>query len=159
MIFICWNCRGIRAVRTKTELKDQIYKYKPHLLFLSETKATRSKLQNLKRRFNFDEMHVVDCTGKSGGLGLLWKKNINVEIIFSDCNVIHTYISNMNANINFHYSFVYGNPTSQHMKHFWEKLKNLHPHNDKPWACAGDFNELLDQSDKNGAKKHCWKQI
>lgn len=101
----------------------------------------------------------VDCNGKSGGLCLFWKDNVKVEVLYSDCNVIHTFVSNMNTNNSFHYSFVYGNPTSQHRKSFWEKLRTLHPQNQNPWICSGDFDEILHQSDKCGIEKHPEKQI
>lgn len=159
MIQICWNCRGIGAASRVKELKDLILIHKPQLVFLSETKTKANKLQAIKRRMNFDDLFVVDSKGKSGGLCLLWKKNVKVHVIYSDSNVIHAYIDYMNASIGFYYSFVYGNPSAQQRKRFWERLKNLHTQNHEPWICAGDFNELLHQSDKDGVRKHSNSQI
>lgn len=47
---------------------------------------------------------------------------LTVEVIYSDSNVIHTYVTYMNANSGFHYSFVYGNPVNQQRKLLWESL-------------------------------------
>lgn len=159
MIYICWNCRGTGAASTVKELKEITLKYKPHLVFLSETKPKSSKLLNLKRRLSFDEMYVVDCNGRSGDLCLFWKKSVNVEILYSDCNVIHSYIISMNTKVGFHYFFVYGNPISQQRQAFWAMLKNLPQNNSKPWICAGDFNEVLYPSNKNGGHEHNRKQM
>lgn len=102
MISICWNCRGIRAASTVKELKELIYNFKPHLVFLSETKAKKNRMQNIKRRLNFDDMFVVDCIGRSGGLCLFWKSSVNVDILYSNNNVIHTFVTFINANKSFH---------------------------------------------------------
>lgn len=84
----------------------------------SETKAKDNKLQKLKRRLDFENMFVVDCNGRSGGLCLFWKKNIKVDVIYSDNNVIHFFVTLLNANLSFHYSLVYGNPIRQQKKLF-----------------------------------------
>lgn len=154
MITICWNCRGIGATSTVKELKDIIFKFKPQVVSLSETKEKCSKLHNLKRRLHFDDTYVVDCIGKFGGLCLFWKRSVKVEVIYSDNNVIHSYVINMNTNAIFRYSFVYGNPVSQQRKRFWVILRNLHQNNHKPWICAGDFNDLLHSSDKSEGKEY-----
>lgn len=155
MITICWNCRGrIGAASTVKELKDINLKFMPQIVFLSETKAKSSKLQNLKRRLNFDNVFVVDCIGKSGGLCIFWKKSVKVEVLYSSNNVIHSFITNSNTNCSFHFSFMYGNPISQMRKRFWDTLNNLHQQNHKPWICTGDFNEILHAYDKNGGINH-----
>lgn len=127
--------------------------YKPHIIFLSETKAKGCKLQTIKKRLNYDDLYVVDCNGKLGGLCLFWKKNVNTQVLYSDCNVIHAYVAYMNTNIGFYYSFVYGNPIVQQRKILWEKLKRLYTNNHEPWICAGDFNNLLHHSDKMGSNR------
>lgn len=161
MITICWNCREIGAASTVKELKDLTSKFKPQMAFLSETKAKASKLMNLKRRLNFDDMYAVDCisSGKSGGLCLFWNRCTKVDVLHSDSNVIHTFVSIMNTNVNFYYSFMYGNSVSQQKRLFWEKLRHLHLHNHEPWIYAGDFNELLCQSEKSRIRIHRRSQM
>lgn len=154
MVTVCWNCRGIGAASTVKELKDIIFNFKPQIVFLSETKAKHNKLQNLKRYLPFDNMFVVYCIGKAGGLCIFWKKTVKVQILFSNCNVIHTLITDTNANSSFHFSFVYGNLVAQQRKIFWATLRDLHQLNHKPWICSGDFNEILHTTDKDGGKKH-----
>lgn len=128
-------------------------------MILSETKAKQNKLQKLKQQLSFDNIFVVDSVGTSGGLCLLWKNSVSAEVIYSDCNVIHSYVINKNTNVGFHYSFVYGIPIRQHRKHFWEKLRRLHIDTHKPWICSGDFNEMLHQSDKSGDQMNNKKQM
>lgn len=65
------------------------------------------------------------------------KKTVNVDVIYGENNVIHTYISIINTNLYFHYSFVYGNPKKQQRKFFWEKLRRPHPYNHRCWICTG----------------------
>jgi hypothetical protein len=45
-----------------------------------ETKLLQHKMEFVKIKLGFDKMFVVDCKGRSGGLVLLWKSTIQVDI-------------------------------------------------------------------------------
>jgi hypothetical protein len=38
------------------------------------------RMEKFRWMLNFPHMVVVDCEGRSGGLALFWKRNINVEL-------------------------------------------------------------------------------
>ena len=48
MNLLCWNCRGLGTDSTVGELRHLVKRYRPSLLFLSETKMRDNKV----RRFH-----------------------------------------------------------------------------------------------------------
>lgn len=45
-----------------------------------ETLSSKQHLDRVRQRLGFDNFFVVDPVGRSGGLVLLWKVNVNLEI-------------------------------------------------------------------------------
>ncbi|CAI9764609.1 unnamed protein product [Fraxinus pennsylvanica] len=74
--------------RTIRELHRLVKDKVPSLVFLSETKLHRKKMENLRVNNRFDNCFVVDCVGRSGGLAVLWMEDINAEIVnFSNSHI------------------------------------------------------------------------
>ena len=48
------------------------------MLFLSKAHLCRDRADNLRRRLKFDEMLVSVSDGRSGGLVILWNRDIDV---------------------------------------------------------------------------------
>ena len=46
-----------------------------------ETRAKKKRLEELKHKLNFDECFCVEAKGVAGGLGLLWNKEIVIQVI------------------------------------------------------------------------------
>lgn len=61
-------------------LQNLIQRFKPQILFLSETKSKCEKMIQLRNRLNFAEVFTVECEGRKGGLSLLWTNLIPVTI-------------------------------------------------------------------------------
>ncbi|KAF7825904.1 reverse transcriptase [Senna tora] len=134
------------------ELTDICVRFKPNFLFLSETKARNKKVEILRRKLKFDSMFVVDTVGRSGGLALFWKKNSVVQILDSCSNFIHTAIQTVGQDPPFLLTFIYGHPDFSDRRHLWPIVGNLNLDVNTPWGFIGDFNELLDQSEKDGVR-------
>lgn len=52
----------------------------PNLVFFKETKMIQSKLKFLKRRLGYNCCFTMEPVGISGGMILLWSKELNLEI-------------------------------------------------------------------------------
>ncbi|KAL0284392.1 UNVERIFIED_CONTAM: putative mitochondrial protein [Sesamum angustifolium] len=57
------------------------------------------------------------------------------------------------------FSGVYGKPDTSKRTEFWNLLSRLHDQSARPWLCAGDFNERLEQSEKKGGPLRAEWQI
>jgi hypothetical protein len=45
-----------------------------------ETKLQKNKMEMVRPKIGFDNLFVVECVGKSGGLALLWEDGCEVEV-------------------------------------------------------------------------------
>lgn len=62
------------------------------MLFLMETKNKKERLVDLKLQLGYDNVFVVEPEGLSGGLALLWKREVVVDIKFADKNLIDVFL-------------------------------------------------------------------
>ncbi|GLT55031.1 hypothetical protein SLA2020_281850 [Shorea laevis] len=80
MNLLSWNCRGLGNPRTIRNLCHLVEDKHPNILFLMETKLQRDKMSYVRGKLGFDNLFVVDCIGRSGGLALFWNNSIELEI-------------------------------------------------------------------------------
>lgn len=78
---LCWNPRGLGKPREFRTLRELINKEDPNLVFLQETKVKASYFSAKKFMFGYSNGLRVGCEGKSGGLAVMWKEDINFEIL------------------------------------------------------------------------------
>jgi exonuclease III len=155
MRLISWNCQGIGNPLTVRVFKKLLSLYHPDIVFLMETKKTKNKcsfLSYLGDQYNY---FIVDCStsggGKSGGLILLWKSHLDVEIKLHYSYYIDSIISSTIDNISWRCTGMYGFP--QHPNKFLtcETISNLSSTNRNPnWLVFGDFNMVLSHDEKYG---------
>ncbi|RYQ82931.1 hypothetical protein Ahy_B10g101521 [Arachis hypogaea] len=144
-----WNCRGIAAASTVSELHNLCKKVKPLIVFLMETRANQDRMNRIRRRLNFDKSFCVEPRGLSGGLCLLRKSNTNINVYEWCDNYIKASI-NINNGMNWQGVFVYGNPVFQKRRRLWQELTVNNRSREEPQAFLGDFNDILSQDEKVG---------
>ncbi|CAG7880359.1 unnamed protein product, partial [Brassica rapa] len=117
-------------------------------------KAGIIKPQNLPRkRFCSDRDPTLPCNkagsiGLSGGLCLLWKDGVDISILESSPNLIDTKVEF--KGVSTFISFIYGAPAMENRAAFWAKLTEVGRNRDSPWLITGDFNDILNNSEKSG---------
>lgn len=150
---LSWNCCGLENPQTAQRLKDLNTKNSPDILFLQETKNTDEFVLKETETLNFDSHFLVPPHGQSaGGLALLWRKEINLQVLSSSQNHIDTSITYKGQK--FHSTFVYGAPEIPNRRAVWEMLTNISEiRNGDPWFLTGDFNEITDNSEKSGGRE------
>lgn len=126
MKILSWNCRGLAAATTIRELKDLSKKHRPSILFLIETRARSSRVEHTRTKLGYHNSHVVEPAGLSGGLCLLWNKDVEIEVIEESQNFIHTIITPKEEVIGWQCTFVYGDPKPSRRKQLWDNITLLH---------------------------------
>lgn len=145
MKLISWNCRGLGKASTRNRLRKLIFQFYPCVLFLQETKCSSSRLSFLCNGGCFDNYFCVEPRGSKGGLCILWKKHVNVNVISSsdywiDCNI-------STADKSFYLTAVYGPPKLQQRHILWDHITKTNI-SDAPWLLCGDFNQIISKQDK-----------
>ncbi|CAL9240671.1 unnamed protein product [Arabidopsis halleri] len=83
-----------------------------------------------------------------GGLAILWKDHIELETLEACPNFIDTHIKAEGKS--FFATFVYGEPDKSKRKSIWEQLSTIGQARSDPWYLTGDFNDIIDSSEKQG---------
>lgn len=153
-----WNCRGLGngpAVRGLLDLQKQV---DPDVLFLSETKMDKRRMEKIKWLLGMKNMVVRDCEGKSGGLALLWKKE--VVLILHNYSKYHIDVEVVEQDgFRWRFTGIYGEPSSDKRGVTWKLLRILNQQLNLPWLCAGDFNEILYNHEKKGGPSRTHNQM
>ncbi|KAK6163315.1 hypothetical protein DH2020_000179 [Rehmannia glutinosa] len=87
---------------------------------------------------------------QTGGLALLWKKDIRVDIQTYSRNHIDAIIFKDSESQPWRLTGCYGEPIPTRRHHTWSLLHWLSTKSTIPWLCVGDFNEVLHESEKQG---------
>ncbi|XP_075669913.1 uncharacterized protein LOC142639649 [Castanea sativa] len=115
-----------------------------------ETKSSKEWMDKVKEEFNMKQSWVVPSNGRSGGLALLWKDEIKIELLTYSLNHIDVLVSGGSSLGGWHLTGFYGNPEIARRSEFWAKLKHLKGVAARPWLAIRDFNELTSLSEKEG---------
>ena len=146
-----WNCQGICNASTVRALKAQIKGSKPNVVFLSEIKANETRMEEVKNSIGFSGKIVVDAKGKMGGLCLMWKWGVNVEVEKFNKNILVVKIKEALCEwlmVGFH-----GPPYPAKKRKAWENICAILESFQGPWVCLGDFNYIVNAEEKCGGDK------
>lgn len=77
---ISWNCRGLLNPRSVRELHDLVRCWNPKIVFLTETKSKKNRMERIKNRIGFANGLIVPSVGRSGGIAILWTREISLEV-------------------------------------------------------------------------------
>lgn len=149
MSCLFWNCRDLGVPLTVLTLGDLLRSKNPDLVFLAETRSLRWKIEELKRKWNLNGIGV-DRVGNSGGLAMLWKKGVKVDLQSYSSNHIDVRVQTPNNSQPWRCTGIYG-VADQSLRHqSWDSLRSLASGGDLPWVVGGDYNEILSNDEKEG---------
>jgi hypothetical protein len=150
MIVLAWNCRGLGNPRAVRDLRRMLKLKKPNVVFLMETKLGKNKMELIRIKMGFSNLFVVDSVGRSGGLALLWDDDTELEIQNYSRRHINAVLSPTDGVAPWKFTGFYGHPDVQKRHEAWGLLRHLASLEPVAWLCAGDFNEIVDISEKFG---------
>ncbi|GMJ06883.1 hypothetical protein HRI_004357500 [Hibiscus trionum] len=118
-----------------------------------EPRISGPKADDFIRRSGFTSSFRVEATGFSGGIWVLWKDIVQVDIIVVSDQFIHAICADISGNNRFHITFVYASPTRCIRQGIWAQLQALEPPDLSPWVLGGDFNVIGNPSERSGGSQ------
>jgi len=112
----------------------------------------------LKIELGFENAFTVDCKGRSGGLILLWKTEIEVEIQNYSRHHINAVIQCSPAEPKWKFIGFYGHPDVNRWCEAWSLLRYLAKFSPVPWLCIGDFNAITSSMEKSSSSARSHSQ-
>ncbi|XP_048499985.1 uncharacterized protein LOC125497386 [Beta vulgaris subsp. vulgaris] len=103
MSVIMWNVRGISRPSFKPNAKLLIHNHSPDLLILVETQVSRQNTGCMIQGLGFDSSHLVEPTGRVGGILLLWKaERIKLHILGENSQGVYALVEGIQTGIQGH---------------------------------------------------------
>jgi hypothetical protein len=131
----------------------------PKVVFLCETHQKSEHVARLRRRLGLSGYVGHDSDGNSGGLDLFWHESVQVEVKEVTTRFIDIFIRESATSPQWHATFVYGEPRSEHHHRMWSALCDLKASSMLPWFVVGDFNEALWQYEHLSASRRSESQM
>ena len=150
---LSWNFWGLGNPCIVNALKKLLQAEALSLVFLMETKLplkSMKRMSNIKHSLGLTQVLVVPSEGRSGGIALLWKPETNVHIQSFSWWHIDAVIDSGSCTGKWHLTSFYGNPDIDGRPESWARLSQLAIMNNLPCMCVGDFNEILNVTEKQG---------
>ena len=101
------------------------------------------KVEELMKKLRMDHRIVVPYLGrKSGGLLLVWKKEVRIYSRTNTFNCIDVSVEEMDSKI-WRLTGVYGEPSWNNKDRTYQLIRDLHAQSNLLWVAIGDFHEIL----------------
>ncbi|GLU11862.1 hypothetical protein SLE2022_285820 [Rubroshorea leprosula] len=169
---ISWNCRGVAKHNFHSSAMDLKRTHNPAIMLVVETKLSGEDARSQAASLGFAKSFVVNSNGLAGGLWLLWDDAaVVVDIVSYSDQAIHAIIKVCN-NPSFptdwflsgiygdwFLSGIYGRPQIATRALLWNELSTIAENISMPWMMIGDFNDVLDQSEKFGGNRICQARV
>ncbi|KAG7942844.1 hypothetical protein I3843_15G007300 [Carya illinoinensis] len=152
MKIMSWNSRGLGNPRGVRTLRDFVRREAPDVVFITETRSRTARMEFLKVQMGFSCFLPVGGSGRRGGVCLFWRSEVN--LILRSYSPFHfdVLVSDCISGISWRLSAIYGRPETSLRHNTWHLLRLLKDQFSGPWLCCGDFNEILDISEKSGGR-------
>ena len=115
--------------------------------FLMETRLDKESLKEWCGDLLFQNRFVVKYPNTGGGLALLWKDSIHLDVVDYIKNHILAKVVEEDGFVWFLIGF-YGWPDAAQKAKSWGLLRHLRTIVDGLWVCIGDYNAMLNSTEK-----------
>ena len=130
----------------------------PDVCFLMETRLDRDGFEKHGGDLPFKNKLIVKKPKAGGGLALLWRNDVNLDVINFTDNHILAKVAEDDGFVWFLTGF-YGWLEACEKKKTWALLSHLRSFVTGPWCCIGDFNAILHSSEKQSLHSPPYSQM
>ncbi|KAL4280940.1 hypothetical protein GQ457_03G011290 [Hibiscus cannabinus] len=126
---------------------------KPVLVALFEPRISGSRASSVIRKLGFPKSFRVEAHGFSGGIWILWKEELVVQVLKISNQYVHMRVRFSATEPPVFITAVYASPNATLRKYVWDQLFNLNPGTEHAWLLGGDFNAIYDSMDRSGGSR------
>jgi len=102
-----------------------VRRYSSKVVFLIETKAKNRRIERIRNMLGLANGLIVPCIGRSGGLALLWAREVDLEIKSYSKNHIDLVIEEHDSNFYWRITGFYGHLETHRSYESWQLLAFL----------------------------------
>ncbi|KAL4332531.1 hypothetical protein GQ457_07G011940 [Hibiscus cannabinus] len=146
---------GARDVEFNRSFKLLIRKQRPDIVAIMEPRISGRAADKFIQHSSFEFSYRVEAHGFSGGIWVLWRSTVKLEVLPVSNQFVHALCSLHSDGIQVFVSFVYASPNSVERRGLWNHLLAIDPGSDKPWVVGGDLNVICNSSERVGGSLRC----
>ncbi|KAE8795881.1 hypothetical protein D1007_29155 [Hordeum vulgare] len=147
-----WNVRGLNNRARRAAVRALLAQLACSIICLQESKLQTVGTADINEIVGpaFDCYAALNADGTRGGVLLCWKSSsFTASAITTRTFSITTTFTPIGANCPWSLSAVYGPHDHGRKQNFLNELADIHSGMSGPWSVIGDFNMIVDPTDKN----------
>ncbi|KAL4382918.1 hypothetical protein GQ457_15G016510 [Hibiscus cannabinus] len=131
-------------------LKNIVRTQNPDVVGLMEPRISGRKADAFISRHGFSSSYRVEANGFVGGIWIMWKENISLDVIAVSNQFIHSICVDRHSENTTLLTLVYASLVNGKRRELWSQLLVLKPVVHVPWILGGDFNAILNSDERMG---------
>ncbi|XP_059285600.1 uncharacterized protein LOC132039071 [Lycium ferocissimum] len=147
---IIWNIRGVNSKGAFDRLIRLARTHKTSFISFQEPFVNSSRLHYFRRKIGFNNA-TSNCSGK---IWCLWDDNYSCTIVEDHIQHLTLQVHHIMSQVKFHVSIVYAKIKASNRKDLWGSLSQLNQQIVGPWSIMGNFNVIMESSEKKGGRRH-----
>ena len=101
---------------------ELVQRWDPKIVFLLETKIKKKAMEKVMEKIKFVNGLIVPRNGRGGGLAMLWKREVDLEIMGYSKSFIDAIITEQSSGFKWRITGFYKNLEAHRRKDSWENL-------------------------------------
>lgn len=151
---IFWNVRGAGRNCFTSSIKTIVANYGVDVCVILEPRISGDRAISVARTMGFQNCHIEEADGFAGGIWVCWNGGATeLQVVLSTKQTVTAIVTY--KGVKWALTAVYGSPCPRTRKHLWKLLDDIAgivQDLNLPWVMAGDFNEILNLTEKKGGR-------
>ncbi|GMJ12449.1 hypothetical protein HRI_004914100 [Hibiscus trionum] len=150
MSMLFWNSQGAASAPFRRVFRMIVQEHRPLVVSLFEPRVSGIQVDKVVAAFGFNRSFRIEAHGFSGGLWLLWRELVRLDILTVSNQFLHGRYKLEAFDRWIFFTFVYASPEVAKRKCLWGQLNPGMGHH---WVLRGDFNVILSSNERRGCSK------